>query len=372
MNQRPTFAEIDLRAIAYNIKEIQKKVAPAQVMAVVKADAYGHGLNAVAEAAIANEVKYLGVALLEEGIKLRKYKFNIPILVFGGFFENQIDDFLHYDLELTLFDLSRARVLAKNAQAFGKSAKVHVKVDTGMGRIGVHWQNAVEFVQQVAEFTYIEIEGIYTHFASSDEKDKTYAKTQLRRFQEVFAQLEQRKINIPIKHAANSAAVLDLPESYLSMVRIGVSMYGYYPSLETTESVSLKPAMSIKSRVIAVKEVEAGTYISYNRTYQTKNKTTMATVPIGYGDGYNRLLSNQGEVLIRGQRFPVVGRVCMDQTMVDVGLESQVEVGDEVVLLGCQGKEEITIYEICEKLNTIPYEVTCWVSGRMPRHYKNH
>jgi alanine racemase len=371
-NVRPTFAEIDLPAIRHNLQAIKQRVAPAKVMAVLKANAYGHGLKAVAETALESQVDYFGVALLEEGIKLREYKFSNPVLVFGGFFDHQVEDFLRFDLEFTLFDKGNARVLSKIAKEFGKPTRVHIKVDTGMGRVGVAWQEAVDFAQQVAELSHLEMVGIYTHLASSDERDKTYSTTQLQRFEHVLAELERKNIAIPIKHAANSAAVLDLPNSYLDMVRAGVSMYGYYPSKETSRNLALRPAMAIKSRVIYLKEVAKDAFISYNRTYQTSRKTIIATVPIGYGDGYNRRLSNRGEVLIRGRRFPVVGRVCMDQIMIDVGMDSGIQIGDEVVLLGRQGGEEITIYEMCEKLNTIPYEVTCWVSERVPRVYKTN
>jgi alanine racemase len=356
-----------LAAISHNLREIKKRVAPAQIMAVVKANAYGHGFKEVTKIAIENGATYLGVALVEEGIILRKNKFTIPVLVFGGFFENQIEDFLRYDLDLTVYDRRHTETLNHYAKAAGKKASVQIKVDTGMGRVGVAWQEAAEFVQRIQELKHIEIVGIYTHFATSDEKDKTFAETQLSRFRQVLKSLKENHIQIPLVHAANSGAILDLPNSYFNMVRPGVSMYGYYPSSETTESLTLKPSMSIKSRVISIKDVERGTPVSYGRTFLANNKTKIATVPVGYGDGYNRLLSNRAEVLIRGQRYPVVGRVCMDQIMVEVGRESAVQVGDEVVLLGCQGNEEITIYEICEKLNTIPYEVTCWVSGRVPR-----
>lgn len=369
-NCRPTFVEIDLGAIAHNLTEIVKHVAPAQIMAVVKADAYGHGFKEVSTIAIKHGATYLGVARVEEGISLRENKFNTPILVFGGFFENQIEDFLRFDLDFTLYDLNQAKALSEKTKALGKSARVHVKIDTGMGRVGVAWESAVDFIQTLLELNHLEIIGIYTHFADSDEKDKTFTNIQLKRFCQVLKKLKERNIRIPLKHTANSGAILDIPNSYFDMVRPGVMMYGYYPSLETSKSVAIKPSMSIKSKVIFLKEVEAGTPISYNRAFQTMKKTSIATVPIGYGDGYNRLLSNQGVVLIRGQRFPVVGRVCMDQIMVDVGSRSSVQIGDEVVLLGRQGNEEVTIYEICEKLNTIPYEITCWISDRLQRVYK--
>ncbi|MFQ5864211.1 MAG: alanine racemase [bacterium] len=368
---RPTFVEVNLAAIAHNLREIKKQVAPAEIMAVVKADAYGHGLKEVSKTAIENGVCYLGVARLEEGVILRENNFDANILVFGGFFESQIEDFLKFGLELTLYDMYLAKALSEKAKQLGKTAKVHIKVDTGMGRVGVAWQKAADFVQDVVELNHLEIVGIYTHFANADEKDKSFAHTQLKRFNHALTRLDEKQIEIPLKHAANSGAILDLPESYFDMVRPGVMMYGYYPSLETSETVAIEPSMSIKSRVILIKEVEEGTPISYGLTFRAKQKTKIATVPFGYGDGFNRLLSNKGEVLIQGQRFPVVGRVTMDQIMVEVGAESAVQTGDEVVLLGRQGREEITIHEICKKLNTIPYEVTCWVSERIPKVYKS-
>lgn len=370
MSFRATWVEINLGAIAHNLQEIKRKVAPAEIMAVIKADAYGHGLKEVARVALENNARYLGVSTVEEGVQLRKQT-TTPILVFGGFFENQIKACLEHDLELTLFDFERAGALSKQAQASGNSAKVHIKVDTGMTRVGVHWQESLDFTRRVSELRYVKIVGIYTHFASADAKDKSFAKTQLQRFQKVLTELEMRNIQIPLKHTANSGAILDLPESYFDMVRPGVSIYGYYPSFEATESINLQPAMSFKSQVVAVKQVESGTKISYDSTYETVKQTKIVTVPVGYADGYNRLLSNQGEVLIRGKRYPVVGQVCMDFIMVDIGLENDIQTGDEVVLLGCQGDEEISIYEICEKLNTIPYEFTCMISSRVPRVYKS-
>lgn len=370
MSFRATWVEINLGAIAHNLQEIKRKVAPAEIMAVIKADAYGHGLKEVARVALENNARYLGVSTVEEGVQLRKQT-TTPILVFGGFFENQIKACLEHDLELTLFDFERAGALSKQAQASGNSAKVHIKVDTGMTRVGVHWQESLDFICRVSELRYVKIVGIYTHFASADAKDKSFAKTQLQRFQKVLTELEMRNIQIPLKHTANSGAILDLPESYFDMVRPGVSIYGYYPSFEATESINLQPAMSFKSQVVAVKQVESGTKISYDSTYETVKQTKIVTVPVGYADGYNRLLSNQGEVLIRGKRYPVVGQVCMDFIMVDIGLENDIQTGDEVVLLGCQGDEEISIYEICEKLNTIPYEFTCMISSRVPRVYKS-
>lgn len=369
MTQRATFAEIDLKAIAHNLNEIRKKASPAKIIAVVKTDAYGHGVKEIAELVVRQGVDYLGVALVEEGIELRNHGATIPILVFGGFFENQIELFLQHDLELTLFDENLVSALSRKALSKGKQAKVQIKVDTGMGRVGIDWREAVDFICKIKEFVNLKIVGIYTHFAASDARDKSYAHLQVRRFRKVLAQLDESGVNIPLKHAANSGAILDLPDSLLDMVRPGVSLYGYFPSQETTESIELKPAMSLKSHVLAVQKMEEESSISYSMTYKTDRKTKIAIVPIGYGDGYNRLFSNRGEVLIGGKRYPVVGRVCMDQIMIDVGAQSNIAVGDEVVLLGKQGNEEISIYEWCEKLDTIPYEITCAISKRVPRIY---
>ncbi len=368
MEEQTTYAEIDLRAISHNLKEIQKKVSPAKVMAVVKADAYGHGILRVAETAVTSGAAYLGVARVEEGVQLRKNGITSPILVFGGFFENQISAYLVHNLTATVYDFKRVQMLSQAARKAHKTAVVHIKVDTGMGRVGVNWQDAPEFVTRVLQVTQIELEGVYSHFASSDTKDKSYAALQLQRFNQVLSYAEQQNIRIPLKHIANSGAILDMENSYFDMVRAGVMMYGYYPSTETTESVTIKPAMTLASKIIAVKEVEAGTAVSYNSTYKTDRRTRIATVPIGYGDGYNRLLSNRGTVLIRGKRFPVVGRVCMDQIMVDLGSDDA-QTGDDVILMGRQRDEEISIYEVCHLLSTIPYEVTCLITKRVPRKY---
>lgn len=368
---RPTFAEIDLNAIAANLRELRRRVEPAKVMAVVKANAYGHGVEEVAQVACENGASYLGVALMEEGLSLRSLDLDLPILVFGGFFKNEIDELLENQLDVTVFDLERAHALSNRALEINQRARVHVKVDTGMGRVGVPWDGAAGFVRRVADLPNVEITGLYTHLAESEDADTSYSELQLSRFEQVVAELAESRVFIPIKHTANSGAVLNLPASYFDMVRIGLAMYGYYPARTLMKNAALKPAMAIKSKVMALKEVPRETFISYNRTHITGDRTDIATVPIGYGDGYSRLLSNQAEVLIRGTKYPIVGRICMDQIMVELGLKSAVEVGDEVVLLGRQGGQEISIYEICERMNTIPYEVTCLMTDRMPRVYLN-
>ena len=366
---RPTVAEVDLSAIRDNVRAIGEKVAPARVMAVVKANAYGHGAVPVARAALEAGAQYLAVAMVEEAVELREGGVGSPILVFGGVLPGEADLYLEHGLSATVYTREAFRTLAEAARRRGKEARVHVKVDTGMGRVGVDWKRAGEFIAQVARTDGVVLEGVYTHLATSDERDKTFAREQLNRFRQVLRELDELGIRGFLRHAANSGAILDLPESYFDLVRPGVMMYGYYPSPDTSESVPVRPAMTFKTQVIYLKDVPEGTPVSYGRTYITPRRTRIATLPVGYADGYNRLLSNQGEVLIRGRRYPVVGRVCMDQILVDVGMDGDVEVGDEVVLFGRQGEAEVSVASICQKLNTIPYEVTCWVSKRVPRVY---
>jgi alanine racemase len=369
-NLRPTIAEINLSAIATNIRRIVERVRPAAVMAVVKADGYGHGAIPVARCALQAGATHLGVALLEEAIELRAAKIDAPILVFGGLFENQIDDFIARDVQATVYDFSLAEKLSRRAEALRRRAQVHVKVDTGMGRVGLSMDEASEVFARISRLPGLDVVGMYTHLTTSDERDKSYAQIQLLRFREVITSIDKNKSRQLLVHAANSGAVLDLPESYFNLVRPGVMIYGYYPSQETSESIPLEPAMTLRSEIIFVKRVPAGASISYGRKFTTTKPTTIATLPIGYADGISRRLSNNLEVLVRGRRCPLVGRVCMDQIMIDLGDMADVKVGEEVVLLGKQGGEEISIYEWCERLETIPYEVTCGISKRVRRVHK--
>ena len=366
---RPTFAEIDLSAIAFNIKEIKKFVFPAQVMAVVKADGYGHGSVQVAKTALENGATYLGVALVEEGIQLRQMGIQSPILVFGGAFYEQLQEFVNFNLEITVYKKDIAEKLSRIALEQQHPINVHIKIDTGMGRVGVPFDDALPFIEFVNNLDGIFLKGLYTHFATSDEKDKQYANLQFKRFQSLINQLDKEGIHIPLKHAANSGAILDMPETYLDMVRPGIMMYGYYPSNETKESVAIKPAMTFKSKISYIKDVTKNTALSYGRKFITDKPTRIATLPVGYADGYNRLLTNKGMVKIRGKKFPVVGRVCMDLILIDLGNNKNIQIGDEVILFGKQEDNAFTVNEICELVDTIPYEVTCWISKRVPRKY---
>lgn len=367
---RPTVAEVDLSAVAFNIESIKRRVAPAEIMAVVKANAYGHGAVEISRTAIEHGVKYLGVASVEEGVELRNAGIEIPILVFSGLSLNQASLYLENDLEATIFDEIGFENLKQAATTANKPAVAHIKIDTGMGRVGIDWRKAVEFIEKIYSTQAVQIKAVYTHFANSDHLDKSYALLQLERFRNVLDRLEEKGIKIPLKHAANSGAILDIPASYFDLVRPGIMLFGYYPSNTTQERIPLKPVLSFKSRVLYIKSVGKGESISYDRTYLAPRPTRVATIPVGYADGYNRLLSNQGQVLIHGEFFPVIGRVTMDLLMVDIG-EGDIKIGDRVVLLGKQKKNEITIQSICEKLNTIPYEILCSISHRVPRIYRN-
>lgn len=367
---RPTFAIIDLDAIAENILRIKKHVHPSGVMAVVKADGYGHGAVETARTALAAGATHLGVALPQEGVELRQGGIQSPILVFGGFFVEEIQLFLRNNLDLTLYSKDNLEALEQACKEESLHARVHLKVDTGMGRVGAKPEQAAELAKRIAASDRIEFAGIYTHFASADEEDKTFARLQLERFLEAIEGIRSAGIPIPLRHAANSAAILDMPESHLDMVRAGILIYGYYPSRETSESVPVRPALTLKSRVIHLHEIGPGDGVSYGRTFIASGATRIATIPIGYADGYNRLLSNAAMVSIGGKKYPVSGTVCMDQTMVDLGHDQTISIGDEVVLVGQNGRDSVPMALFCQILQTIPYEICTRISERVPRLYK--
>jgi alanine racemase len=355
----PTWIEIDLDAIAQNVRNIKKLIGEKkELMAVVKGNAYGHDILETSSIVLKNGATRLAVARLEEGIFLRKTGISVPILVLGLTLEEQVELLVSYNITPTVCKHETIEKLSKFAVKEDKTIKVHIKVDTGMGRIGIFPNHVLDFVRKVKAFKNIEIEGIFTHFSVADEKDKTYTEAQFKKFMEVLTILEKEGIKIPVKHVGNSATLLDFPHMWLDLVRPGISIYGLYPSTEVQKTVKLIPAHSFKTRIIFLKELPVGECIGYGRTYTTsKRRTKVASLPVGYADGYNRLLSNQGEVLVRGRRFLIIGRVCMDQAMIDVTNLPQVEVGDEVVLWGRQGQEEITVEEVADKIGTINYEI---------------
>jgi len=365
-----TWVEIDLGAISHNLHQIKNRVEPngAKVLAVVKDNAYGHGAVEVAQAAAGVPVHMLGVATVEEAVELRQAGIELPILVLCCILPKQAEEVVRHDVTQTVCDLSTCESLSAEADHLGKQAKVHVKVDTGMGRIGVRYDEAVHFVENIAQLPRLAIEGIFTHFAVA-EADEAFTILQLERFNSVISNVDRMGIHIPLRHAANSAAVLGLPASYFNMVRPGLMIYGLYP-IGSPREIELRPALSLKTRVVYLKEVSAGWSISYGRTYIAQEPTVVATLAIGYGHGYNRRLSNSGEALIRGIKAPIIGTVCMDQCLCDVTHILGVSIGDEVVLIGRQGDEEITTDEVAQKAGTISYEILCAINARIPRIYK--
>lgn len=374
MISRPVWAEVDLGAVAHNIREIRRIVkAETKIMAVVKANGYGHGAFDIARTALKYGVEYLGVATLGEAVKLREQGIEASILVMGYTTLEQVSDLLEHKITTTVFTLDMAEALSHGALERGEKARVHIKIDTGMGRIGfIPQKRTIELIKQIVKMEGLWVEGIFTHFAVADETDKTYTRQQFRNFTKFISDLEGEGVFIPIKHAANSAAIIDLPETHLDMVRAGVILYGLYPSPEVDkERIKLIPAMEVKAKVAFVKKVGSGTSISYGRKYIVEDEAVIASLPLGYADGYTRRLSNQSQVLLGGKRVPIVGTICMDQLMVDASITPQVKVGDEAVIIGRQGQELITVEEIAERLKTINYEIICMLSERVPRIYFN-
>jgi alanine racemase len=378
-----TWAEIDLQAYAHNITELKRiSRPPARLMAVVKANGYGHGAVEVAREALQNGAQYLGVARINEAVPLRAAGLEAPILIFGYSSPDIAPSLIEHDLTQSVYSLSTASALSENAARQGKKIKVHLKVDSGMGRLGflldaknntaddIPAQDPLAEIEAITRLPGLTVEGIFTHFATADSADKSYANLQLDRFMDLLTRLKKEGLQPPLRHAANSAALIDMPDSHLDMVRPGIATYGLHPSDEVNKSnVDLKPVMTLKSKIIHLKRVAPGFNISYGITFQTKNPTTIATVPVGYADGFNRLLSSRGYMLVHGRRVPVVGRVCMDLTMLDVGAISGVALEDEVVVFGKQGNGAVTADEIASSLDTINYEIVSSITGRVPRVY---
>jgi alanine racemase len=365
---RPTVVEVSLARLTENFRAIQAAVAPAAVMPIVKANAYGHGLAAVGRHLVGLGATSLGVAFLEEAVALREAGVRLPILVMGGIFGDQIPVFLRHGLTLTASSIDKLRHIDDTARELGVTAKVHLKIDTGMERIGVHYYNAQGLLERAAECRHCIVEGIYSHFANADAADLTSARLQLSRFLEVLTWYDRHGLKPPARHMANSGAVLQLRESHLDLVRPGILLYGVYPSAEVRQTIAVRPALSWKSRVVYFKVVKPDHPVSYGSTWQTDHPARIVTVPVGYGDGYFRALSNTAQVIIRGKRYPVVGRVCMDQVMVNIEWDSAYN-GDEVVLIGADGTERITCEDVAAWAGTIPYEVLTNINTRVPRVY---
>ncbi len=361
---RPTWAEVNLNNLAYNFHQVRKRLSPqTKIMVTVKADAYGHGLIPVSRRLVKEGVDYLGVASIDEGIKLRKAGIGKPVLILGLVLKEDINPIFKFGLTATVCDLDLAEALNRKAKRLGVPAKVHIKVDTGMGRIGVLHQDAEELVKKIFPLKFVRVEGIFTHFAFAD-LDQDFTHKQISLFAALARKLAKSGIHIPLVHAANSMGVLDYRSGHFNMVRPGLVIYGLHPAQNL--KIRLKPVLSLKTRVVFLKRLPSGCGVSYGHTYVTSKDTQVLTLPIGYGDGYPRNLSNQAPVLIRGKRFKIIGRICMDQIMVDVGGLS-VRIGDEAVLIGAQGKNKITVEELAGLGATIPYEIVCGLGSRIPR-----
>lgn len=369
---RPTWAEIDLAALRGNLQNIRARVDSSgtkpQIMGIVKANAYGHGLLRTACEMVAAGVEQLGVAFVEEGIALRRAGIRVPILVLGGIVGPQLREFIEHDLTITASSVWKLDLIEEAAQALGRRAKIHVKVDTGMERLGIHHYNANQLFEAVLATKHCDLCGVFSHLASSQSSDKSFTRLQLERFQEAISWFEKRSLPMPLRHLANSGGVLQHPETYLDMVRPGLLTYGVYPGEDVEKTVDVRPVLSLKTRVVYFKVVREGARVGYDGTWTAPCDTRVVTLPVGYGDGYRRSLSNKGEVLIRGRRYKIAGVVSMDQITVDIGQGTAYN-EDEVVLLGTQNEENISVEEMSQWMDTIPYEVLTGINTRVPRIY---
>lgn len=359
---------IDFGALAQNFFTIKDRVTNSKIMSVVKANAYGHGLTECAKLLQSCGTDYFGVAIIEEAIQLRKNGITKPILVLGGVYQEHIPLFFQYDVEIMASSIEKLDIIDNLAKKHQTVAKVHLKIDTGLGRIGVRHENAEFFILHALKLKNIEIIGITSHFATSDEQDKTYTILQYERFKQVCRIFEKYNQKMPIRHIANSGAIIQHPETYMDMIRPGIMLYGIYPSSWMHKLIKLEPVMSIYAKIVYFKVALANSGISYGLTWQTKKSTRIITIPIGYGDGYPRALSNKGKVLFNGNIFPIVGNICMDQMMIDIGNCSAFN-GQEVTLIGKSGDREITINQIADLYGGSPYEFLVLINERIEREY---
>lgn len=363
---RPTWAEINLNNLVHNLRQVKNLLTPRhKIMVCVKADAYGHGLTPVSKKLESLGIDYLGVASIDEAIKLREADINTPILILGMILKKDIAPLFRYNLAQTLCTLELASALNNAGRKNNKIINVHIKVDTGMGRLGVLCKDAQEFITRVKKLKFVNIEGIFTHLACADT-NRNFTLFQIDNFNRLILKLNQASIRISLVHAANSLGVINFKESHFNMARPGLVIYGLYP--QEGLNIKLKPVLSLKTRIVYFKRVPKGYGISYGHSYVTKQKTTIAILPVGYGDGYPRNLSNLAPVLVKGKRFKISGRVCMDQIMVDIG-DLPVKIGEEAVLIGCQGKNKISAEELAGLAGTIPYEIVCNLGSRISRLY---
>lgn len=364
----PTWVEVNLDRFARNLAAIRAAIgSETRILLVVKADAYGHGAVEIARAALLHGVAMLGVATLHEGIELRTAGIAAPIIILSPSLLSEVDEIIEHRLTPCVSNLEFAELLSRRCAAHQVISRLHVEVDTGMGRTGVSDGDAEEFIERVVAMPNLSLEGVFTHFPDADSGNTFFAEQQLRRYGEILEGLSRRNIDVPIRHVANSAGVLGVAGAALDMVRTGILAYGFYPSGRVPRTVPVEGIMAFKTRVVQLRSVAAGRYISYSRTYQTTRRTRVAVLPVGYGHGYPWLLSNRGEVLIRGRRTPIIGRVTMDLTMVDATEVPDIALGDEVVLWGDQGGARIDLTEVAGRAETIPYDLLCSMGKRVVR-----
>ncbi|MBS3896077.1 alanine racemase [Silanimonas sp.] len=372
-SQRPTRVRVDLGALAHNLQAIRARVG-VPVMAIIKANAYGHGLVPVARHLEACGVDQLGVAFVEEGVALRRAGVRTPILVMGGVYGRQLGEFIAHDLEITVSSIDKLRLAEAAAESLGRKAVVHLKIDTGMNRIGVQSDRCAPFLEAALASRWCTVKGLYSHLACADDPAHPMTALQRERFLEACAEAERISarlgVPMPIRHLANSGGVLHFPDTWLDMVRPGIALYGTLPDPASRDTVGLKPVLSLTSRVVYFKVVRAGATVSYGATWTAATDTRVVTIPIGYGDGWPRALSSKGEVLVRGGRRPIVGRICMDQFMVDLGASGTAYNEDEVVLIGRQGDQAISVEAVAAAAGTIPYEILTGLNERIPREYR--
>jgi alanine racemase len=371
MKIRPVWTEINLDALAHNMREARRLAKPsALVMGVVKADAYGHGAVKVSKTLIDNGADMLGVAILSEAIELRKAGYTVPILILGYTNPEQYADLIRFGIEQTIYDYEMAQLLSEEAKKQKEKVKIHLKIDTGMRRLGFEPNaESIDAILRISKLENLDIVGIFSHFSEADSKDKQFSEAQYRKLMWVCDRLDNANLIIPIKHIANSAAIIDLPETHMDMVRAGIMLYCLSPSIENTRAVDLKQVMTLKARISNVKHISAGESVGYGRAYFADKPIVVATLPIGYADGYTRKLTGKGYALVHGKKVQLIGRICMDQCMLDVTAIEDVRIGDVAVLFGEQGDKRITIDELAMKLGTINHEIVCGISRRVPRVY---
>jgi alanine racemase len=365
---RPTLCVVDHDALRWNLTQIRNQVgAKVKILSMVKANGYGHGAGAAARTLEAAGGDAFGVATLEEGVELRQAGIRAPIVVLAGVYPQQIEHFLAQSLTPVVYEAVGLKQLDQAAQKLGATLKVHIKVDTGMGRLGFLPAEADAWIAELKRLRALKLEGIFSHFSHAESVQGDYTRRQLEIFGRIVERLGAESLRPPLVHLANSAATITLPSAYFDMVRPGIMLYGVYPSPEMAHRIDLKPVLSWRTSILQLKKVPRGTSISYGQTFITERESVIATLPVGYADGYPRLLSNRGEVLVRGRRAPVIGRVCMDLTMIDVTDIRNVEQGDEVVLLGRQNAAEISADEMATWASTISYEILTSIGARVPR-----